>query len=68
MTEGSTTGGPYEGANRSPNDDELLPGERPAGDRVGPAPESPAAQHGGLADQPGGVADLPDQGLPVDPA
>ena len=68
MTEGNLTGSPYEGANRTPNDDELLPGERPAGDRVGPAPESPAAQHGGLADQPGGVSDLPDQGLPVDPA
>jgi hypothetical protein len=59
MTEGSRTGSPYEGANRSPNDDELLPGDRPAGEPVGAAPEPRVAQHGGMADQPGGVSEPP---------
>jgi|tagenome__1003787_1003787.scaffolds.fasta_scaffold19705536_1 hypothetical protein len=68
MTEGNPTGRAYDGANRSPNDDEPLPGEQPAGDRVGAAPEPPSrtAQHGGMADQPGTGSEQPDRGLPED--
>jgi hypothetical protein len=69
MAEGNLTGRPYDGVNRSPNDDEPLPGEKPAGETVGPPPEAEeprAAQHGGMADHPGDVSEQPDLGLPVD--
>ncbi|MGY1669472.1 hypothetical protein [Geodermatophilus sp. SYSU D00710] len=61
MTEGSMTGRPYGGTNdRSGQDDDVLPGERPVHDdedaEVGAAPDqSPRAGEGGMGtgDRPG---------------
>ena len=54
MTEGNMTGRPYGGANERPDDD-VLPGERPEEDLVGPPSqqEEPRAARDGDVDEPG---------------
>jgi hypothetical protein len=60
MTEGSMTGRPYGGANKRPDDDQPLPGERPQKEEVTEAPEqSPRAAQGGMSDS---VTEVPDRG------
>jgi hypothetical protein len=58
MTEGNMTGRPYGGTNQPPDDDSVLPGERPEHDEVGPPSqqEEPRAAQGEMSRNPGETA------------